>query len=92
VSSPPPPPPPPKMSQQDLQREIDRAATLEEADGNVEVDVMGEGDDGGCLWVVTGALERVEAPALDLVDLELGRWCQVDGAHVSLACMGAVSG
>ena len=57
--------------QEDLEREIHAAAALEERDGEVEVDLGRGGEDGGGLGVVAGALERVEAPELDALDLEV---------------------
>src|SRR4029079_5212371 len=56
--------------QEDLEREIDAAAALDQRDGVVEVDLGRGGEDGGGLRVVAGALERVEPPELDALDLE----------------------
>ena len=55
--------------QEDLKRELDRAAALEQAHGVVEVDVVARREDDRRLGVVPRALERLVTPLLDSIAL-----------------------
>src|SRR5512134_643641 len=57
-----------------------RAAALEQRDGAVQVDLGRRREHGRGLRVVAGALERVEAPELDALHLEI-RFGDVDDRH-----------
>src|SRR5262249_12145648 len=57
--------------EQDLQRELWRAALCEQIGGHVEVDVVPRGHRCGAYGVVAGALELACAPALDALHLRL---------------------
>ena len=62
------------------QREVDRAAPLEEPHRAVEVDLGRGGEHRRGLEVVSRPLEGREAPLLDPVDLEL-QLCEMRGCH-----------
>ena len=59
---------PPRLKE-DLEREVDGAAALEQVDRVVEVDVVARGEHERALVVVPGALELGVTPLLDSVDL-----------------------
>jgi hypothetical protein len=59
--------------QENLEREIDRAATLEQLDGLVEVDVVARSEDECALGVVARTLELLVPPTLDALDLGVER-------------------
>jgi hypothetical protein len=57
------------LLQEDLQRELDGAAAVEEAHGVVQIDVVARREDDRSLGVVPGPLERLVTPLLDSVAL-----------------------
>jgi hypothetical protein len=78
----------PDELEEDPQRDVDRAAGLHEVDRVVEVDVVPGGERGGALGRVTGALQALGTPALDLLELGVlnrrwGRRCRhVMSSHI----------
>ena len=55
--------------EQDPDRDLRRAAALDELDSRVEVDVVAGGERFGCLDGVAGTLQLFAPPALDALDL-----------------------
>ena len=55
--------------EKDLERQLDRATALEQADRRVEVDVVARGEDDCRLGVVPRTLERLVTPLLDSIAL-----------------------
>lgn len=70
-------------SEQNLQRELWRAAAFGEIDGEVKVDVVTTGEQRDARSVVAGSFEHLEAPALDSLLLGLGVG-DVCGGHLGL--------
>ena len=66
--------------QEDLEREIDRAAALQEIDGLVQVDVVARREDERALRVVAGASELLVAPVLDPI---ASPWCTMSSSSAA---------
>jgi hypothetical protein len=63
--------------EKNLEREIDRASTLDQAHGPMEVDLVRGGENGRRLEVVADAGERLGAPLLDDLDLDVGSFLEL---------------
>ena len=67
--------------EEDLEGEIDGAATLDEADRVVQVDLVRGGENGGGLGVVTDAYERLCSPLFNDLDFDAGSVLELCRGH-----------